>query len=74
MKSVEAIYRTNFFDFGDTKLIKRISKKHDVEVTTNMKGIALISKDLNKLVETIEESFNKNCKITIQNDVVFVNL
>ena len=67
-------FRTNFFDFGDKKLIHTICEKHNVEVTSNTKKIALVGDDINDLINAIKESFSNNCKITIKNDVVYVNL
>jgi hypothetical protein len=67
-------FRTNFFEFGDKKLINNICKEHNVKVTSNGGKVALIATDINELINSIKRSFNENCKIVIKNDVVFVNL
>ena len=67
-------FRTNFFEFGDKNLINNICTKHNVKVTSNTKKIALVGDDINDLINAIKESFNNNCKLTIKNDIVYVNL
>lgn len=74
MENLDIRYRTNFFDFGDTNLIEEVGKRHNVGVTSNMKGIALVAEDLNELLDTVKESFNNNVKIRVRDDIVFVNL
>ena len=71
---IESHFRTNFFDFGDKDLIRKISNEHHVRVTSNMKGIALVSNDLDELISAIKESFNNDCYINIENDIIYVNL
>lgn len=66
-------FRTNFFDYRDKKLINNIALRHDVLATSNMKGVSLIGSK-SDILSTLDESFEEEPSIHIEDDVILVNL